>query len=104
MGVLDGAPFLRPSQEYTDTLTKIRDSVKDNFPLDGDTHPLVLVDTSIFLVPLLFRKETLTQFFMLPPPVPVTSVAEGIQKTLALLTKHSERFLKSSKCSPFQLI
>ena len=97
MGVLDGAPLLRPSKEYTDTLKKIREAVNDEYPLNGDVQkdPMVAIDASIFIVPAMKHKQALAEFFM-QPPVPVRHVATVVLSVLQLFQKH--RFIPVLCC------
>jgi hypothetical protein len=67
MGGKDLSPFLRPSQQYTHTLKKIREQH------DDDKDPIIAVDVSNWLVPSLQSKAALEQYHS-TPRVPATAV------------------------------
>ena len=62
MDIHNCAGLLCSAKKYTYMLKSIQDGVKEEFPLESDGS-IVLVDTSIFMVPFLTRKEMLNQFF-----------------------------------------
>jgi exonuclease-1 len=75
MGADDGAPFLRPSRDYTHSLQSIRGSITAGQPVSED--PLVAVDVSIWINQGLSGVGAVSEYHA-SPPVPVTSIAKYV--------------------------